>query len=57
MDKTAAASRSIRYGYEGVVTAATNDSVTFTVSKDDLKKIMAETKQDKEKSKLEKIKR
>ena len=57
MDKTAAAASKdpLGMGMKGVVTAATNDSVTFTVSKDDLKKIMAETKQDKEKSKLEKI--
>ena len=57
MNKTAAAASKdpLGMGMKGVVTAATNDSVTFTVSKDDLKKIMVETKQDKEKSKLEKI--
>ena len=57
MDKIAGAASKdpVGMGMKGVITEATNDSVSITVSKEDLKKIMGETKQDKEKSKLEKI--
>ena len=57
MDKIAAAQSKdpVGMGLKGVVRAATNDSVNITIPKEDLKAILEETKEDREKSKLEKI--
>ena len=57
MDKIAAAQSKdpVGMGLKGVVREATNDSINITIPKSELKAVLEATKEDREKSKLEKI--